>query len=557
MPQESKPSDIQAPARTQVSLHRNEAGNRVMAQVAIGKQPLTIDQNWLTAELESAELKGAVIAKSGILQLQRMLASGENGTVEIGECHDAEVGLRLSEDNLVAKLTLKTARGGSPLSTEHLNDVIEHAKIAPHLIDQKTINRLLAAAHTARPGATLQIVIARGKAAIDGNDSPFEPLVKISQRRPAERADGSLDYRDLGAIPTVKPGDVLMRRHPPTKGVDGFNLQGEVIKAKDGRQLPFNHHKGTAVSEQDPNLLVATVTGQPVLQQAGASVDPVLKINEVDMRSGHIDYDGTLMVKGSVSPGMRIKVTGDVQIMGMVECAEIYVSGNLDVKMGITGPSDDARQEGLSMRVHCGGNLSAGHVEKAELDVKGDIAIKSQITHSQVRCDHHVVVGSTGQPRSGIVGGRVQASKLIRAQTLGAEAGITTEAMIQASTDIMRQLEDHNENVACKQADLGRLLRVMVDLSKTQAPDIEPRLKKINSTCNTLKAELSTLTVERDQLQATVDAIAGSCIEVQDAIYPRVFITIGDKTQEIMDRANQVRFCYAEGRLRQSPLKAK
>ncbi|WPL16884.1 hypothetical protein Thiowin_01863 [Thiorhodovibrio winogradskyi] len=554
MSPDSKPSDTLPPNRTQVALNRKAAGNRVIARVTLGKEPLTIDQTWLTTELQHADLKGAVISKTGILQLQRMIASGEDGEVEIGEYHDAVVRLQISDDNLVAKLILKTARGGEPTSSEHLSEVFEHAKIASHLIDHKAINRLLAAVPTATPGSTLQIVIARGKAPINGRDSYFEPLVQVSERRPAERADGSLDYRDLGAIPTVKPGDILMRRHPPTKGDDGFTIEGEVIKAKDGRQLQFKRHKGTAIAEDDPNLLIASINGQPVLQQAGASVDPVLTVEDVNLRSGHIDYDGTLMVRGSVSPGMHIKVSGDVHIMGMVECAKLEVGGNLDVKMGISGPTDDAREEGLSMHVRCHGNLSAGHVEKAELDVKGDITIKSQLTHSQVNCDNQVIVGSTGQPRSGIVGGCIRATTLIRAQNLGAQAGITTEAIIQTSVDILIKLEEHNDEIACKQADLGRLLKVMVELSKTQAPDIEARLTTINSTCDRLKAELSTITLEREQLQARADDIMNHCIEVPGTVYPGVVLTIGDKTLEITDAISQVCFRYAEDRLTHRPL---
>lgn len=544
----------QPAGQTQVTLHRNEAGNRVLARIIPGQQPVVIDQNWLAAELDRGHLRGAVISKGGILKLQRMIASGEGGEVEIGECHDATVGLQLSDDHLTAKLILKTARGGVPVSPEHVAEVVDHAKIASNLLDHRAIERLLAAAATATPGATLQIVIARGKPAIDGKDSQFEPLVQVSQRRPAERADGSLDYRDLGAIPSVKPGDVLMRRHPPTKGVDGINLKGEAIKAKDGRQLQFKRHKGVAVCDTDPNLLVATITGQPVLEQSGASVDPVLNVRDVDLRSGHIEYDGTLVVKGSVSQGMRVKVTGDAHVMGTIECAEVEVGGNLDVKMGITGPSDEAREEGLRMRVRCGGNLSAGHIEKAELEVKGDLTVKSQITHSQVNCDNQVIVGSGSQPRSGIVGGHVRATKLIRAQTLGAQAGIATEATIQCSEQVMRDLRDHNDSVACKQADLGRLLKMMVDLSKSRAPDNQARLKKINATCDGLKAELSALTTKRDRLQASVDAIAETSIEVPGTIYPRVLITIGDKTQEIHQTAHKVRFQRVEDRIIQRTL---
>lgn len=545
----------QTPNQTQVSLRRSQSGKRVIAHIAPGNQPAKLDHDWLVEALERAGLAGAAISKSGILQLQRMVACNEGGEIEIGQCHDATVEIQVSQDRLLAKLIMRTARGGENNATEQVTEVIEHAKIARNLIDHQAIERLLSAARTATPGATLQVVIAHGQTAVDGLNSTFEPLVSISERRPAERDDGSLDYRDLGEIPTVKPGDALMRRHPPTKGVDGFDVTGAVIKAKDGRKLQFERHSGTAVSDQNPDLLLATITGQPVLQKAGASVDPVLKVADVNMRSGHIEYEGTLVVSGSISPGMRVRVTGDAQILGMVECAELDIGGNLDVKMGISGPTDNARGEGAVMRVRCGGNLTAGHVEKAQLDVQGDIIIKSQLTHSEVACGHRLVVGSSGQPRSGIVGGRAQAAGLIRVQSLGTEAGITTEITLGCSAKLMRRLEDCNETIAFKQAELGRLLKAMVGLSRSAAKDAQAQIAKVNAACNTLKAELGTTTIERDQVQADIDALLNSVIEVPGTVYPRVLITIGENSHEITQRADQVRFCQIGGRLRQVPLK--
>jgi uncharacterized protein (DUF342 family) len=546
-PAASSPADSSPTPASHVSLRRNDAGNRVLARVVIGEQSLAIDQNWLNAELQRAGLTGAIISKNGILKLQRMVASREAGEVEIGECHDAVVGIQVSEDRLTAKLVLKTARGGTATSAEDVAEVVDHAKLASHLIDHQAIERLLAAAPTATPGTTLQIVIARGKAAIDGKNSEFETLVPASDRRPAERADGSLDYRDLGAIPAVQPGDLLMRRHPPTKGVEGYTVNGNAIKAKDGRLVQFKHLKGSAVSDQDPDLLVATITGQPVIQPAGASVDPVLKVEDVNLRSGNIDYDGSLIVRGSVSPGMQIRVSGDARILGMVECAELRIGGNLDVKMGISGPSDDNHGEDLIARIHCDGNLSAAYIEKAELFVKGDITIKSRLNHSQVVCQNQVVVGSTGQPRSGIIGGRVQAAKLLRTQNLGAEAGIATEAVIHCAADVLHELENHQDQIACKQADLGRLLKIMVELSQSRAPDREARANKINKTCEALKTELNQLSVERDRLQQVVDASLGSCIEIPGTLYPRVTLAIGDRSIEVEQAMQQVSYCREEG----------
>ncbi|MBK1647680.1 DUF342 domain-containing protein [Rhabdochromatium marinum] len=542
--------------QTQVTLQRNPTGTKVLAVVSNGEQPLTIDKNWLVAELNSSGLKGAQISKQGIQKLQRMLLNKEDGEIEIGECHDAIVSLQVSEDKLSAKLLLKTARGGEPATVEHVTEVINHFNLASQLIDHAAINRLLAAAPKATAGTTLQIVIARGKAPVDGQHSIFEPLVEITERRPTRRADGSLNYRELGAIPTVNPGDHLMRRHPPTPGVDGYRVNGEPIKAKNGRLLQFGPHKGAVVSEEDPNLLVASITGQPVLQPNGASVDPLLKVKDVNLRSGNIDYDGSLLVQGSVSPGMQIRVTGDVLITEMVECAELIVGGNLNVKMGISGPTEKSKQEyqDLSMSVRCGGNLSAGHVENATLDVKGDITIKSQLTHCQVSCDNQLIVGSAGQQRSGIVGGRVRATKLIRAYNLGAEAGIATAVMLQCSNELMEQLNKVKENIVYKQGDLARLARKMVEQSKKKDADTEERLNELKQQSEAAKADAQALATERDQLQAVITAMLDSSIDVPGNVYPRVSITIGDQTQEVGKVAREVSFSYDDGKLLMRPL---
>lgn len=50
-------------------------------------------------------------------------------------------------------------------------------------------------------------------------------------------------------------------------------------------------------------------------------VDEVLSVKQVDIRHGHVMFEGSLLVTGDVMPGMRIKTSGDVVIGGFVEGA--------------------------------------------------------------------------------------------------------------------------------------------------------------------------------------------------------------------------------------------
>ena len=101
---------------------------------------------------------------------------------------------------------------------------------------------------------------------IHGKNARFEALVEDARKRilkPQEREDGTVDMRDLGKQITVDKGDALMRRLPPEGGRDGFTIKGETLPAEGGDDIALAAGEGTEISDQDPDLLVATKVGMP------------------------------------------------------------------------------------------------------------------------------------------------------------------------------------------------------------------------------------------------------------------------------------------------------
>jgi len=68
-------------------------------------------------------------------------------------------------------------------------------------------------------------------------------------------------------------------------------------------------------------------------------------VENVDINSGNITFDGSLEVKGDVAEGMTIDVTGDVYIQGGVERAAVKAGHNIKVGGGIFGVEDAERPE--------------------------------------------------------------------------------------------------------------------------------------------------------------------------------------------------------------------
>ena len=114
------------------------------------------------------------------------------------------------------------------------------------------------------------VLFCQGREPEQGLDATFEPLV--SQQvfsGPKVDENDKVDYFDLQDFTIVTEGAQLMRRVAATTGVSGFDILGAPITAKPGEDSSFMDLPGTAISPDDPNLLIATKKGHPILHDKG------------------------------------------------------------------------------------------------------------------------------------------------------------------------------------------------------------------------------------------------------------------------------------------------
>ena len=105
-----------------------------------------------------------------------------------------------------------------------------------------------------------------------------------------------------------------MRRIPATPGIEGRTIKGAVIAPRPGRDEPFAAQLiGAEIDSADPNILKASVTGQPVRVPCGVMVEPVLRVPEVNLATGNIYFDGTVQVDGDVNNTMKVQASGDIR----------------------------------------------------------------------------------------------------------------------------------------------------------------------------------------------------------------------------------------------------
>ena len=526
-------SKNQSPARIYFEI---EDEVTVFGVVNASSEPLEYSEEWLDEQLDEHGYSGLNVLKTAHEKIAELIASNKPGRVMLGYKIDALLEVELSADLLAAKLCITAPQGGDQASSRELVEVLNSKSISLNLVDKKRIVDLVQKSQIIEPGETVEAVVAMGRAVRHGKDSQFECLLEnVTDRRPTERDDGSLDYYDKGEIPCVAAGCELMERLPPTPARNGRSVTGKDIKAKAGKKLPFSKCKGAQVSSTDPDRLVSIVKGQPVITSRGVIIENIYTVKSVDVHTGHIDYDGSLVVKGDVASGMKINVSGDVQVFGMVENACIDAGGNIDIKLGAVGRAESSKDE-ERMRINCKGNLSAGYMENVVVKVQGDVFIKSRLSNCEVNAGYQVVVGNPQQDKSGIVGGSTTAGSIIRAEVLGSTAGTLTSIAIACSQDVLQHFEVLKKEITEHEELLGRMLGLAVSLAKKQSAEAKQLQANVKKDTKEIKAKVNALISEKYDIEAALEKTRKGKIIVQKEVHPGVLISIMNKEQEIKSK---------------------
>jgi uncharacterized protein (DUF342 family) len=397
------------------------------------------------------------------------LCNQDDGKFELyttlAERRDGSIAIEISPDKMQASLKLTAAWGGKQIDLPEILTHLKKNNVCMGLSKLK-IQALLKQLSTLKPGEICQSEIAQGKAPVNGLNAVLERKVFLARERllqPQEREDGSVDMRNLGAMIVVKANDLLMVKHLATEGTPGYNIKGEVLKQKPGKDAVLQAGTGTAFHPKDPNKLIATVPGQPVETRTGMNVDDILQLKDVDISTGHVTFKGSILITGDVHEGMIVKSSGDITVMGFVDSATLEAEGDVTVSKGIIGRQIKANE--YSTNIYSQGQISAQFVQYSQLVAKGNILVTKQLLHSNTKTAGSLTVSDPSGRRGDLVGGVAHAEKGITAVVIGATAGTKTDVYC-----------------AMGQAELKQDLKLLDESVKAMVVaslDIEARLNKL------------------------------------------------------------------------------
>jgi uncharacterized protein len=389
-----------------------------------------------------------------------------------------------------------------------------------------------------------QNIIAVGRPPRNGLDGYISLILdpKEQGRRPAEREDGTVDYRELITLANVKTGQLIAERIPPQPGVPGKAVTGEDMPAKDGKEAHFKIGKNVVVNPEKTGMYAAIDGLVTHTDKEKLNVFPVYEINgDVDYNTGNIDFVGTVVIRGNILTGFRVKAAGDIRVTGGIEGAEVESDGSIEIVGGVIGSNKG--------HVRAGRSVKCSFIQEGNVYAGEDVIVMQSIMHSNVRAGRNVLCnGAKGL----IVGGVVQAGERVTARMIGntmstataIEVGVRPE-LRQELNDLRNSLRQLNESQDKTDKALS-MLDQMAAIGQLSADKLALR-SKLSATKRQTIEELGLVKERILEIEKTLEDASTSRVDAVHTLWGGTKIVIGRYTRFIKDATQRVTLRFSDG----------
>ena len=365
-----------------------------------------------------------------------------------------------SEDRMSAVLQPKTAQA-PVLPSVAMRLLLKENGITHGIIEDDEFKSIL----SAKKDPTVPILIARGTPPKPGVNASVTYHFDTNQKIGTLGAQGAIDFKNKGEVPFVRQGDLLVEKTPAQPGVPGFDIFGKVLSAPPVSDTKLLVGAGAELSE-DKLKIYAKAAGQPKISFGGriAVMSELVVRGDVDLKSGHIDFEGNVKVTGTIQNGFHVKCANleAKEIMG----AKITATGTVSTTGGIIGADIKAQ-----------GDVKAKYIKHATLSTFGDVIVQKEITDSSINTS-----GACRITRGKILSSEISAKQGVEAVDIGTD--------LSAPCRLTVGVDDHIE------AEMARI-REAVDRRRSR---LETTNREINS-LDTRQQEIHRIIAETAQVQ--------------------------------------------------------
>lgn len=434
----------------------------------------------------------------------------------IREFDDYTITIDIADDYYSAYLTIDLYEESADLSYVDLLATLKAGNVVYGL------NEELVKEICDKNKSVYKVLIAEGVHHEHGKNAELKYHVEIgSKPKPEINEDGTVNFKEMHFLNTVKPGEVLVQKILATKGVDGITVSGKEIKSKDGKDIKIKRGENTVLLD-DETILSAEVEGVVKIINGRVTVMRSIDLRQVGPETGNIYFNGDVHVKEHVLDGYTVTCDGDLVVDGVVEGATLKVKGDLVVGKGILGHENSD--------IVVDGNLLSKFIENANVYVKGDITT-GEIINSSVLCDSRIMVkGKKGL----IIGGEITSKYLIEANRIGSKLGVITSINLGVDASAINELKHLKElvqNLKIVEEKLEDLIANM-KLKIEENPDDDSYralIKQYKDSLLSTRLDLDDKTKRLDTLTDALKKVRQGKVKI-NIIYPDTVVKIGNSS---------------------------
>ncbi|NGQ94034.1 DUF342 domain-containing protein [Brevibacillus sp. SYP-B805] len=457
--------------------------------------------------------------------------------------------VKISQDKLTAEIILHTDAKQISIEEQEIRDALQRNGVTYGIIES-AIRQLC---DNPNLFVNQPVEVAVGIPPIDGTDARIEYtfLENMSdQVRPKELEDGRVDYYTVTTIANVTKGQLLAQKIPAQPGTPGMAVTGEPIAPRQGKEVVIKPGKNVLLN-QDRTLLYAAIDGQvSFTDHEKVNVFPVYEVKgDVDFGVGNIDFVGTVVIRGSVPTGFRIKASGDIRVLGSVEGAELEAGGSVEIKNGIV-----AQDKG---HVIAGMNVITSFIQNGNVTAGRDVLVSQSIMFSHVRAGRDVMCNGA---KGIIIGGTIQAGERIVARVIGnsnatptaLEVGVKPELRAEMA-EITKELQNIHENLRKTDQGLSVLDQILQTTGELSQEKKILQLKLTNTRL-ILDKELKRLEQRRKEVEEQLAGESPAVVDVYSMMYPGIKLVFGRLVRFINQEMSRTRFMVLDGEIRTATL---
>lgn len=259
-----------------------------------------------------------------------------------------------------------------------------------------------------------KFLLARGTDPTPGKNGYFELYVDTDEDSFELEEDdrGRIDYKNLQIFTNVEIDQILGTIVPPEKGLAGKTITGVPIPAPLGAPALLKAGEGVEFRNNGTEV-VATKAGRVTFDNNVIAITEEFVVGgDVDLKIGHINFNGFVNIKGDVLDDFNIKATKGISVSGAVGACTLEANGPITI--------GTMAGMGLGL-IRCQGDLKARYLNHVTVECWGDIFIENEVRNSIIKA-----TGMISVPKGLITGGQTIALEGIEAKTFGSRSGVKT-----------------------------------------------------------------------------------------------------------------------------------